>query len=121
MNTAQDLAERYVAVWNETNADARRVAIARLWRPDGTHFIKDREARGYTALEQRIAGSHEKNVRDNRNRFRVRPGAQRLRDVVTFTWEMVPEDVDTVVGIGLQFLILDAEDRIITDYQFIIV
>ena len=120
MNTAQDLAARYVALWNETNADTRRSAIASLWRPDGRHFIKEREATGYAALEQRIAGSHEKNVRDNGNRFRVRSGAQRLRDVVTFFWEMVPANADTVLAVGLEFVVLDAEDRIVTDYQFIV-
>jgi hypothetical protein len=120
MNTTQDLAARYVSVWNETDADARRRVIASLWRPDGMHFIKDREAVGHAALEQRIAGSHEKNVRDNGYRFRARAGAQRLRDVVTFTWEMVPAAADTVLAVGLEFLVLDAEGCIITDYQFII-
>ena len=120
MNTAQDLAARYAAVWNETNAAARRAAVAGLWRPDGVHFVKAREARGYAALEQRIIGSYEKNVRDKGNRFRVRADAQRLRDVVIFTWEMVPADADTVLAIGLEVLVLDDEDRIITDYQFIL-
>jgi len=120
MNTTQDLAARYVAVWNETDADARRTAIASLWRPDGAHFVKEREARGYAALEQRVLGSHEKNVRDNGNRFRARPDAQRLRDVVIFTWEMVPAASDTVLAVGREFLVLDADDRIVTDYQFIV-
>ena len=120
MNNAQDLAVRYVAAWNETDADARQTAIASLWRPDGAHFVGDREARGYAALEQRIAGSHEKNVRDNGHRFLARPGAQRLRDVVTFTWQMAPANADAVLAVGLEVLVLDAEDRIVTDYQFII-
>lgn len=120
MITAQDLAERYVAVWNETEPEARRNAIAALWRPDGAHYIKDREARGYADLEKRVVGSHEKNVRDNGNRFRARPAAQRLRDVVTFTWEMVPRDGEAVLAVGLEFLVLDANGQILTDYQFII-
>jgi len=120
MQATQDLVERYVAVWNETDADARRAAIAGLWRPDGAHFVKEREARGYTGLEQRVVGSFEKNVRGKGNRFRVRADAQRVRDVVTFTWEMVPAGADTVLAVGREFLVLDAEDRIVTDYQFII-
>jgi hypothetical protein len=120
MNTAQDLAARYAAVWNETNAGARRAAVAALWRPDGVHFLKDREVKGYAALEQRIVGSYEKNVRDKGNRFRLRADAQRLRNVVTFTWEMVPANSDTVLAIGLEVLMLDEEDHIITDYQFIL-
>ena len=57
METAQDFAARYVAVWNETDAMARRAAIAGLWRSHGALFINQREARGLAALEQRIAGS----------------------------------------------------------------
>ena len=120
VNGAQDLAARYVALWNETDAEARRAAIADLWRPDGMHFVKERIARGHAGLEQRVIGSYEKNVRDKGNRFRARGDAQRLRDIVTFSWDMVPAGTDTVLAVGREFLVLDAEDRIISDYQFII-
>jgi hypothetical protein len=120
MNDTQDLAARYVAVWNESNADVRRAAIASLWRPDGAHFVKEREARGYAALEQRIIGSYEKNVRDKGNRFRMRADAQRLRDIVVFTWEMTPANADAVLAVGLEVLALGDEGRILTDYQFIL-
>jgi hypothetical protein len=72
VNDAQELADRYVAVWNETNAEARRRAIADLWVPDGIHYVDTREARGYDALEKRIVGSYEKNVRGRGNRFRAK-------------------------------------------------
>jgi hypothetical protein len=39
---------------------------------------------------------------------------------VIFSWEMVPADADIVRAIGLEVLVLDDEDRIITDYQFIL-
>lgn len=120
MTTAQDLAARYAAVWSEPDAEVRRAAIATLWRPDGVHYVKEREARGYAALEQRVSGAYEKNVRDNGNRFRARPDAQRLRDVVTFTWEMLPRDGEAVLAVGLEVLVLDADDHIVTDYQFIV-
>lgn len=120
MTNAQELATRYAAVWNESDPEVRRATIATLWRRDGSHYVKERQVRGHAELEQRVIGSYEKNVRDNRNRFRVRPGAQRLRDVVTFTWEMLPGDGETVLAVGLEFLVLDANDQIITDYQFII-
>lgn len=118
MIDAQALADRYVAVWNERDETRRRDAIAKLWVPDGQHFVAEREARGYAALEQRVRGSHEKNVRDDGNRFRAMPGARQLRNVVTFHWEMLPADSDKVLVRGLQFLIIDAEGRILVDYQF---
>ena len=114
----QTLADRYVAVWNEKDEKRRRDAIATLWVPNGQHFVEGRQARGYEELEKRIRGSHEKNVRDDRNRFRAAPGARRLRDVVTFQWEMLPAEGDTVLVRGLEFLIINDEGRILVDYQF---
>ncbi len=119
MNAAQQLADRYAAVWNETDADARRQAIADLWAPDGQHYVKTREARGYEALETRIVGSYEKNVRDGGNRFRAAKNAQALRGLVTFNWEMVTAGGE-VAAVGLEFLVLDDRGRILTDYQFIV-
>jgi hypothetical protein len=114
----QMLADRYVAVWNETDEKRRRDAIAALWMPNGEHFVAAREVRGYEELEKRIRGSHEKNVRDDGNRFRAAPGARRLRDVVTFHWEMLPADGDKVLARGVEFLIINDEGRILIDYQF---
>jgi hypothetical protein len=119
MSDSQQLADRYVAVWNETNPEARRQAIAGLWLPEGIHYVRDREARGYAALEQRIIGSHQKNVRDGGYRFRAVKNAQALRNAVTFNWEMVASD-GKVAAVGLEFLIVDELGRITVDYQFIV-
>ena len=118
MSSAQQLADRYVAVWNETEAEPRRRAIAALWTPEGRHYVGEREAVGYAALEQRIVGSHEKNVRDGGHRFRAAQDARALRDVVTFHWEMLPANGDMVVASGLEVLVVNDAGRILVDYQF---
>jgi hypothetical protein len=114
----QILADRYAAVWNEADETRRRDAILALWVPNGEHFVEGRQARGYEEMEKRIRGSYERNVRDNGNRFRAAPGARRLHNVVTFHWEMLPANGDTVLARGLEFLIIDDEGRILVDYQF---
>ena len=118
MLDAQTLADRYVAVWNERDEASRRAVVAALWVPDGQHYVQGQEARGYDALEKRIRGSHEKNVRDNGNRFRAASDARRLRDVVTFHWEMLPSGSETVLARGLEFLIIRDDGHILVDYQF---
>jgi len=120
MSNAQRLAERYAAVWNEADAGARRMAIAELWVPDGQHYVMTREVRGYDALEERIIGAYEKNVRDGGNRFRTVNNAQIVQNVVTFNWEMIPAGGGEVAAVGLEFLVLDDHGRILTDYQFIV-
>jgi hypothetical protein len=117
---AQALAERYVALWNETDAAARRAAIEALWRPDGEHFVRTLAARGYAELDARVTGSHDKNVGVAGYRFRAVADAQALRDAVSFHWEMIRPQDDEVLATGLQFLVLDADGRIATDYQFIV-
>jgi hypothetical protein len=32
----EDIPKRYIAVWNEPDAEARRQAVAELWAEDGT-------------------------------------------------------------------------------------
>jgi len=119
-NDFTELADRYVAVWNEPDAEARRAAIASLWVPDGEHCVRTLQARGHEALKQRVTGSHEKNVRDAGFRF-VRAGdAQFLHDAVMFHWHMVPAAGGPVAALGLQFLVLAGDGRIAVDYQFIL-
>ena len=119
MSAAQELAERYVAVWNETDAAVRRKSIADLWTREGQHYARTLEARGYDELEKRITGSHEKNVLSGGYRFHANRDAQALRDVVTFGWEMLPAAGGDVAASGSIVLVLDDQGRILSDYQFI--
>ena len=64
---------------------------------------------GPGTADARIA---QKNVRDDGNRFRAVPGARRLRDAVTFHWEMLPAGADTVLAKGVELLLVDDDDRI---------
>jgi hypothetical protein len=101
-----DLADRYVALWNEPDPDRRRTMVRERWCADAVQVldppeeIRERaaelgfprttlEARGHAALEMRIARAYESFVA---------PGAFVFRR---------------------EFLILDAEDRIRSDHQFI--
>ncbi len=120
MVDAQQLAERYANIWNEVDLEKRRTAIAHLWRADGRHFVKTTQVQGHDALERRVTASHEKNVRDAGYLFRVVGQAQRLPGVVTFNWQMVKPAMGDVVATGLEFLEIDGDGLIVTDYQFIV-
>src|SRR4051794_27972175 len=37
---AEGLADRYLALWNEPDADRRRRTIAQLWTQDARHFVQ---------------------------------------------------------------------------------
>ena len=38
--SAAELAEKYLALWNEPDADRRRRMIAELWTADGRHILQ---------------------------------------------------------------------------------
>ena len=132
-----ELAEKYIALWNEADADRRRRMIAELWAEGGTHILQPPqeireiaaqpgiamtailEAQGYEAIEARAAGVYEHWVGSEGLSFRGRDDADRLGDVVKLHWEAVAKD-GTVFAVGLSFLVLAAHGRIERDYTFIV-
>ena len=135
-NAAEQLAGRYLALWNEPDADRRRRMIAELWTEDGRHLLQPPqeiraiaaqpgiglpailEARGYEEIEARVASSYEHWIGSEGLSFRGRDDAERLGDVVKFHWEAVSPD-GAVTGVGLDVLVLGADGRIERDYTFV--
>jgi hypothetical protein len=135
--SAAALAEKYLAVWNEPDADQRRLMIAELWAEDGRHILQPPqeiraiaaqpgigmtailEAQGYEEIEARAASVYEHWVGSEGFSFRGRDDADRLGDVVKLHWEAVAKD-GTVFAVGLSFLVLAAHGRIKRDYTFIV-
>jgi hypothetical protein len=131
----QDLADQYIAQWTEPDPGERRKAIERLWAQDGAHLLAPPveirevaaglgfdhttlEAHGHDAIELRIRRSHERFVASGEYTFRSRGDAVRLHEIVKFGWDTVSAEDGTVVGGGVDVLVLDADGRITTDYMF---
>ena len=135
MIDTRELAARYVGVWCEPDADERRRTIRELWAENGSHVLHPPQeirdaagglgfvattlaATGYDELEARVARSYEEFIADGKYMFRARDNAVRLNDLVKFSWEMVSTADGEVVGQGLEILLLNADQQILTDYQF---
>jgi hypothetical protein len=135
--SAAELAEKYLAIWNEPDADRRRRMIAELWTEDGRHVLQPPqeiraiaarpgigltailEARGYEEIEARVASAYEHWVGSEGLSFRGRDDAERLGDVVKFHWEALANDGE-LFAVGLDFLVLAADGRIERDYTFVV-
>jgi hypothetical protein len=50
-----DLAERYLACWNETDAETRRTLIERTWHQDAVYTDPVADAHGIDAIDATIA------------------------------------------------------------------
>lgn len=135
MSDAQELAHRYVAVWNEPNAETRRKAIQELWTEDGVHLLEPPEeivkraeeigvtatleARGHEELVRRVTRAYDEFVAPGQFEFRPHGDVAVLRDMVKLRWEMVPVGGGEVLAVGIDLLLLAPDGRIHSDYQFI--
>jgi hypothetical protein len=119
MSHAEDLARRYVHIWNEADPAARRAQVKALWIEDGTHYVRAREVHGHADLEVRVATSHQTNVAERNYWFEVDGGVEPLRDMVKFNWRMVPKGGGAIAATGLIVALLADDERIRIDYQFI--
>ena len=133
---AEQLADRYRALWNEPDPERRRRLIAELWTEDGSQILQPPqemreiaaspgigmaatlEARGHAELEARAATSYERWVGSDGLSFRRRDDVDRLHDVVKFHWEAVAPNGE-VAAVGLDFLILATDGHIRHDYTFV--
>ena len=118
MTDVNTLIERYVAMWNEPDAEARRAAIAALWTEEAVHYSRDLEFRGYERLQERVTGAHDRFVGTGENIFVPHGEALRRGDGVRFTWRMLTTPGGEVSGAGCDFLVLAPDGRIAADYQF---
>src|SRR5262249_14535870 len=96
----------------------RREQIADIWAEDAVHFSPAHEAKGYEALEARVAGAHDAFVRDGGYVFRRAGPVDAHHDVVRFRWEMIPAAGGRVEAAGQQVLFVRADGRLRADYQF---
>ncbi len=130
------LVDRYVAMWMESEAGARRARIREVWAPGAAQILEPPQAirdvarsvgfphpalevRGYRALEFRVTRAHQEFIAPGGFTFQRSGEAVRVGDAVKFRWEMRSLADGSVAAAGLDLLLLDAEDRIRLDYQFI--
>ena len=133
---AEELADTYLALWKEPDADRRRRMIAELFTEDGAYFLQPPqemreiaarpgiglaarlEARGHAELEARASSVYEEFIGRGGFELRRLDDVDRVADVVKFRWEMLSAD-GAIAGVGLALLMLAADGRIRLDYQFI--
>jgi hypothetical protein len=115
-----DFVERYVAVWNEPDAEVRRRTIEDLWAPDGANYTQSMQAVGYDALDVRVTSAYEDYVGSGKYTFRSHLPPVGHHGVVKVTWEMVTVPEEEIASIGIEFLVLDDQGRIVSDHQFIV-
>ncbi|MGI5418305.1 hypothetical protein [Actinomadura luteofluorescens] len=133
----KQLADRYLAQWNEPDPAARSALIREVWAPDAVHVLVDPpqeirdaaaalavpapplEVHGHAALEARVGRAYEMFVASGEHVFTAGEPTVLLPNVIAVRWSMVTTGGREAVGGGVDVLSLDPSGRILTDRQFI--
>src|SRR5207245_1738419 len=95
-----ELMNRYMALWNEPDAELRRKSISELWVEDGAQFTSQNAYHGYKDLEGRVEAAHEQFVKKGGFVFRLASDIDAHHNAVKFSWEMVPETGGAAAATG---------------------
>ncbi|MFC8720360.1 nuclear transport factor 2 family protein [Kitasatospora sp. NPDC057198] len=111
----QNLAERYLAAWNETDPAARRKLVEETWAADGTYTDPLVVARGHEQFDATLAAVQ---AQFAGLVFTLGP-VDAHHDVARFTWELAPEGAEEPLVIGFDVLTATADGRIATVVGFL--
>jgi SnoaL-like domain len=110
------LVDRYIAVWNEPDAEARGKAIAELWTEDGTYTDPLAAVSGHEGVAAVIAGAREMFPG---HQFRALPGVDGHHNLVRFGWELVAPDGGESPVIGFDVAVAAQDGRLRAVHGFL--
>ncbi|HZR75451.1 nuclear transport factor 2 family protein [Bradyrhizobium sp.] len=114
MRTAANVAEDYIAVWNERDATRRRALLESTWTPAATYLDPMAQAAGLVEIDSIINSVQE---RFRGLTFSLSGKADGHADVVRFSWALGPKGGAAIVK-GTDFIARDG-DKIATVTGFL--
>ena len=109
MSDLQDLAERYLALWNETDPAARRRAVDARWAEDGSYTDPLVDARGRDAIDATLqAVQHDFPGMV----FSLLGPVDAHHGIARFRWELAPRGATEALVVGFDVLVADEDGRI---------
>jgi hypothetical protein len=108
MTDAAKIAENYIRLWNETDADNRKKLIASAWTEDALYIDPMMKGQGHSEIDALIGAVHE---RFPGHRFVLKGAADGYGDRLRFTWTLGAEGAAPIVQ-GTDFGVVTAEGRL---------
>jgi hypothetical protein len=109
MSTFDDLAERYIAAWNETDPDTRRAAVAALYAEDARYVDPLVDAEGREAIAATIGAVQQQFPGFV---FRLAGPVDAHHDQARFSWELGPAGAPEAPIVGFDVAVRDPEGRL---------
>ncbi len=112
----QEIIERYIAAWNETDPSQRRGLVDALWAADGSYTDPLADARGRAEIDGLIGA-----VQEQFPGFAFSLGGpvDGHHNQARFTWHLGPASGGEPVVIGFDVAVLDGGGQIRSVYGFL--
>jgi len=108
MSDFNQLAEQYIATWNETDPSARRAMIEKIWSAGGRYVDPLADVTGPDQIDAVIAAAQ---AQFTGLTFRLAGTVDAHHDQARFSWELGPAGADAVV-IGFDVAQRDTDGRL---------
>ena len=109
MSNHKDVAERYLAIWNEGDDARRRTMIADAWAEDARYSDPLMQGEGRDGIAAMIAGAR---AQFPGHRFSLAGTPDSHGGNLRFSWRLAPENGGAAVARGTDFAMLDANGRL---------
>lgn len=108
MTDASSVVERYIASWNERDAEKRRALVAGTFGADAEYLDPLVSGHGIEEIDALIAAAQRQFPGHT---FALAAGPDETNDRIRFSWVLAPADGEPVAG-GTDFALLAADGRI---------
>ncbi len=108
MSDFTELAEKYIAMWNETDPPARRALISEVWSSGGRYVDPLAAVTGHDEIDALVAGAQ---AQFPGMTFRLASAVDAHHDQGRFTWELGPEGAEAPV-VGFDVAQRDGDGRL---------
>jgi SnoaL-like protein len=108
MHDNRQIAETYLAAWNEDDDQARREMLGSAWAADARYVDPMMNGEGRDGIAEMIAAAR---TQFPGHRFTVRGTPDGYGDVVRFGWTLAPDN-GAAVALGTDIVRLDDAGRI---------
>jgi hypothetical protein len=108
MSTHEQLAQRYIALWNETDPAARRRSVEALWSEDARYVDPLADAQGHEAIDATIAAVQ---AQFPGFEFQLSGPVDGHHDLARFSWELGPVGGDAPIA-GFDVAVAGGDGRL---------